>query len=82
MYGAKLILSPPGKCYMQMELDLAVENPTWYSINQYDNLDNPEAHYLTTGPEIYEQTNKTITHFVMGASTGGTISGVGKYLKS
>lgn len=54
MYGAKLILSKPGQCYMQMELDLAAENPSWYSINQYDNLDNPEAHYLTTGPEIYE----------------------------
>lgn len=82
MYGANLLLSKPGQCYMQMEIDLAKENPSWYSINQYDNLDNPEAHYLTTGPEIYEQTNKTITHFVMGASTGGTISGVGKYLKS
>jgi len=44
-------------------------------------LDNPDAHYLTTGPEIYEQTNGTVTHFVMAASTGGTISGVGKYLK-
>ena len=44
-------------------------------------MDNPEAHYLTTGPEIYEQTQGTVTHFVMGASTGGTISGVGRYLK-
>jgi cystathionine beta-synthase len=81
MYGAKLLLAPAGKCYMQMELDLGKENPSWFMVNQYDNLDNPEAHYLTTGPEIYQQTNGTVTHFVMGASTGGTISGVGKYLK-
>jgi len=81
MYGAELLVVPKGVCYMQKEIDLAAENPTWYPVNQYDNLDNPEAHYLGTGPEIYEQTNQTVTHFIMGASTGGTISGVGKYLK-
>lgn len=57
MYGAELLVVPPGVCYMQKEIDLAEENPSWYAINQYDNLDNPEAHYLTTGPEIYEQSN-------------------------
>ena len=81
MYGARLIVAKPGQDYMKMELEYGKENPSWFMVNQYDNLDNPEAHYKTTGPEIYEQTNGTITHFVMGASTGGTISGVGKYLK-
>jgi len=82
MYGAKLLLAQAGQCYMQMELDMGAENPSWFMVNQYDNLDNQEAHFLTTGPEIYEQTSGTITHFVMGASTGGTISGTGKFLKS
>lgn len=54
LYGAKLIIAKPGQCYKQMEVDLAAKNPTWYPFNQFDNLDNPEAHYLTTGPEIYE----------------------------
>jgi len=64
-----------------MELDIGAKNPSWFLLNQFDNLDNPEAHYLTTGPEIYEQTNGAITHFVMSVGTGGTITGVGKYLK-
>ena len=81
MYGATLILATPDQDYMQMEIELGKENPSWFMINQYDNLDNVEAHYKTTGPEIWNQTNGKITHFVMGASTGGTISGVGKYLK-
>lgn len=80
-YGAELLISGPGQDYMQMEADLAEQNPTWFSVNQYDNLDNPEAHFKTTGPEIYKQTCGTVTHFVMAGSTGGTISGVGGYLK-
>ena len=53
---------------------------SWY-VNQYHNLSNREAHYLSTGPEIWKQTDGKITHFVVGVGTGGTISGVAKYLK-
>ena len=53
---------------------------SWY-VNQYNNLSNREAHYLSTGPEIWNQTDGKITHFVVGVGTGGTISGVAKYLK-
>ena len=52
---------------------------SWY-VNQYNNLSNREAHYLSTGPEIWKQTDGKITHFVVGVGTGGTISGVAKYL--
>ena len=58
------------------------ENPAWFSVNQYNNLDNPEAHLHSTGPEIFEQTCGQVTHFVMAGSTGGTISGVGRFLKN
>ena len=56
-----------------------IENSFW--CNQYDNLSNQQAHYASTGPEIWEQTEGRITHFVVGVGTGGTISGTGKYLK-
>jgi cystathionine beta-synthase len=60
---------------------LAAETPNSWYVNQYDNLSNRQAHYEQTGPEIWEQTDGRITHFVVGVGTGGTISGVGKYLK-
>jgi cystathionine beta-synthase len=60
---------------------LATEIPNSWYVNQYDNLSNRQAHYEQTGPEIWEQTDGKITHFVVGVGTGGTISGTGKYLK-
>lgn len=63
-----------------MAYDLTAANPSWFPVDDQGG-DNVQAHYLTTGPEIYEGTNKSVTHFITGASTGGTISGVGKYLK-
>jgi len=70
------------KDYMKQEDLLAAAFPDrFYSVNQYANLDNLEAHYGSTGREIFEQTAGSVTHFVMAASTGGTIMGVGKYLK-
>jgi cystathionine beta-synthase len=58
------------------------EIPNSYWCNQYDNFSNRQAHFESTGPEIWEQTEGKITHFVVGVGTGGTISGVGRYLKS
>jgi len=70
------------KDYMKQEDLLAAAYPDrFYSVNQYGNPDNMEAHHDSTGREIYEQTGGAVTHFVMAASTGGTIMGVGKYLK-
>lgn len=67
--------------YVQAAKDIAAQTPNSFRINQYDNLLNPQAHYLTTGPEIWEQTQGKITHFVAAGSTGGTISGTSKFLK-
>ncbi len=61
------------------KLSETVQNSYW--CNQYDNLSNRQAHYESTGPEIWEQTEGKVTHFVVGVGTGGTISGTGKYLK-
>lgn len=86
-YGATLLVSKPGikeGCpghYMEMENELCAEHSDWYSVDQYNNKNNPKAHYLTLGPEIWRQTHGTVTHFVCGGSTGGTISGTGRYLK-
>ncbi len=87
-YGGEVIVCPvavapddPASYYSTAER-VFNETPGAFRPNQYANPHNPEAHVLTTGPEIWEQTDGTITHFVAGAGTGGTISGVGKYLKS
>lgn len=67
--------------YYSVAERLTAEIPNSFYPFQYDNLSNRKAHYNTTGPEIWEQTEGKITHFVVGVGTGGTISGVGKYLK-
>jgi len=67
--------------YYSVAKRIAAETPNSWYVNQYDNPANSEAHYHSTGPEIWEQTDSKITHFVVGVGTGRTISGVGKYLK-
>lgn len=85
--GAKVIVCPTdveptdSRSYYSVSKRLAEETPNSWFANQYDNLSNTQAHYEQTGPEIWEQTEGRITHFVVGVGTGGTISGVGKYLK-
>ena len=85
--GAEVIICPTDvepddpKSYYSTSKRISeeIEN-SWY-VNQYDNPSNTEAHYLSTGPEIWNQTEGKITHFVVGVGTGGTISGVAKFLK-
>ncbi|MDO5509601.1 MAG: cysteine synthase family protein [Weeksellaceae bacterium] len=85
--GAEVVVCPTAvepedpRSYYSVSHRLATETPGGWYVNQYHNLSNREAHYMTTGPEIWEQTEGKITHFVVGVGTGGTISGVGKYLK-
>ncbi|GAC1619690.1 MAG: cystathionine beta-synthase [Candidatus Acidiferrum sp.] len=85
--GAEVIVCPTAvepvdpRSYYSVAKKLAREIPNSYYPNQYDNPTNPEAHYQTTGPEIWEDSEGKITHFVCGMGTGGTISGVGKFLK-
>ena len=70
------------RSYYSTAKRLATEIPNAWYANQYDNLSNTKAHFMTTGPEIWEQTHGKVTHFVVGVGTGGTISGVGGFLKS
>jgi len=85
--GAKVVVCPTDveptdpRSYYSVSKRLAEETPNSWYVNQYDNLSNTAAHYEQTGPEIWEQTEGKITHFVVGVGTGGTISGVAKYLK-
>ena len=86
-FGAEVIVCPtnvdPGdpRSYYSVSSRLERETPNAWKPNQYDNLSNSKAHYETTGPEIWEQTEGKITHLVAGVGTGGTISGIAKYLK-
>ena len=86
-FGAEVIVCPTDvepedpRSYYSVSSRLEKEVPNSWKANQYDNLSNMQAHYETTGPEIWEQTEGKITHLVVGVGTGGTITGTGKYLK-
>jgi len=85
--GAEVIVCPTNvtpqdpRSYYSVAERLSKQIPNSYWCNQYDNLSNTLAHYKTTGPEIWEQTDGKITHLVVGVGTGGTVSGTAKYLK-
>jgi cysteine synthase/rhodanese-related sulfurtransferase len=88
-FGAKLVELADDLCplpgapegAMQKATELA-QQPGWHQLNQYKNPANPDAHFRTTGPEIWKQTGGAITHFVAGLGTCGTITGAGRFLKS
>ena len=86
-FGAEVIITPAAvppdhpDNYVETAKRIARERPNAVFADQFENPANPEAHYRTTGPEIWEQTQGRVTHFVAAAGTGGTISGVGRYLK-
>src|SRR5215468_1633371 len=86
-YGAEVVVCPGAvppehpDSYYSVARRLAQETPGGWKPDQYANPENPASHYHTTGPEIWEQTEGRVTHFVAGIGTGGTISGTGRYLK-
>ena len=86
-YGAEVVITPTAvppespESYYRVADRLTEEIPGAFQPNQYFNQENPAAHYATTGPEIWRQTEGRITHFVCGVGTGGTVTGTGRYLK-
>jgi cystathionine beta-synthase len=86
-FGAEVIVCPTNvdpedpRSYYSVSSRLEHDTPNAWKANQYDNLSNTQAHYEQTGPEIWEQTGGRIDHFVSGVGTGGTICGVGRFLK-
>jgi cystathionine beta-synthase len=86
-YGAEVVITPTAvppdhpENYVMKAKQIVADTPGAVLANQFYNQTNPEAHYRTTGPEIWEQTEGRVTHFIAGAGTGGTVSGVGKFLK-
>jgi cystathionine beta-synthase len=86
-YGAEVVVTPTAvppdhpEHYVMKAKQIVRDTPNAVLANQFYNQVNPEAHYATTGPEIWQQTDGRVTHFVAGAGTGGTVSGAGKYLK-
>jgi cystathionine beta-synthase len=86
-FGAEVVITPSDVTpdhpdyYVNVAKRIARETPGAYMANQHYNQENPEAHYLTTGPEIWEQTGGAVTHFVASPGTGGTISGTARFLK-
>src|SRR5512146_672107 len=87
-YGAKVVITPTAvwpedpRSYYEVAKRFARETPNAILVNQYHNPDNPRTHELSTGPEIWDQTDGRVTDVVIGMGTGGTISGIGRYLKS
>ncbi|MGA7195270.1 MAG: pyridoxal-phosphate dependent enzyme, partial [Anaerolineales bacterium] len=87
-YGAKVVITPTAvapddpRSYYEVAKKFARETPNAILANQYHNPDNPKTHELFTGPEIWDQTDGKVTDVVIGMGTGGTISGIGRYLKS
>jgi cystathionine beta-synthase len=86
-FGAEVIVCPTNvdpedpRSYYSVSSRLEREIPNSWKANQYDNLSNTAAHYEQTGPEIWDQTEGKVTHLVVGVGTGGTVTGVGRYLK-
>jgi cystathionine beta-synthase len=86
-YGAEVVVCPTDvdpsdeRSYYRVSDRIARETPGGWKPDQYSNSANPEAHYASTGPEIWEETDGLVTHFVASVGTGGTISGAGRYLK-
>lgn len=86
-YGAEIVVLPTSAApdspdhYLNTAIRIAEETPNSFRINQYNNLKNPEAHYHSTGPEIWQQSQGKIDYLVVSGSTGGTVSGNAKYLK-
>src|SRR6201985_3369893 len=86
-FGAEVIACPTNvdpedpRSYYSVSSRLEREVPNSWKPNQYDNLSNSQAHYESTGPEIWEQTEGKVTHLIAGVGTGGTISGIARYLK-
>jgi cystathionine beta-synthase len=86
-YGARVVITPTAvepedpRSYYSVAKQIVAETPNAILANQYHNPENPRSHYLTTGPEIWEQTRGQVTDVIAGMGTGGTISGIGKFLK-
>ncbi|GAB2520709.1 hypothetical protein GCM10027064_17820 [Microbacterium petrolearium] len=86
-YGAEVVVTPTDvapedpRSYYSVSDRIVAETPGAYKPNQYDNPQGPLSHYETTGPEIWRDTDGTVTHFVAGVGTGGTITGTGRYLR-
>lgn len=86
-FGARVVITPTAvepddpRSYYSVAKQIVAETPNAILANQYHNPENPRSHYLTTGPEIWEQTHGQVTDVIIGMGTGGTISGIGRYLK-
>ncbi len=86
-FGARVVVTPTAvepedpRSYYSVARQIVAETPNAILANQYHNPENPRSHYLTTGPEIWEQTHGQVTDVIAGMGTGGTISGIGRYLK-